>query len=301
MQRMGRHSRHAQPAAPQAGPRGHRGRRRHHPVRTGLLVSSAAMAAGAVAMSSGLLSGMPDGLPHLNGDPNRTQADGTGTPITPGSDQPSPLGGSTSPAGPPSSGPSGSPTATGPSRGAPSATPHTTKAKPKGTTTISPAGTPTPTRTTAAPTTPVTSKAPPPTTAPAPTQTVSTDSTSATRAAILSLVNTQRASAGCSPLTADPSLDKLAQAFSDDMAARGFFDHTDPDGHTPWDRAKALGITNLGGENIARGQADAAAVMDAWMNSPGHRANILNCDYKTLGVGIHFGTGGPWWTQDFGF
>ena len=85
------------------------------------------------------------------------------------------------------------------------------------------------------------------------------------------------------------------------MAARGFFDHTDPDGDTPWDRAAAAGISDLGGENIARGQADAQAVMEAWMNSPGHRANILNCDYRTLGVGVHVGAGGPWWTQDFGF
>ncbi|MYW44663.1 CAP domain-containing protein, partial [Streptomyces sp. SID161] len=38
-----------------------------------------------------------------------------------------------------------------------------------------------------------------------------------------------------------------------------------------------------------------------WMNSPGHRANILNCGFKTLGVGVHFGPGGPWWTQDFGY
>ncbi|MFE0739551.1 CAP domain-containing protein, partial [Streptomyces sp. NPDC058855] len=51
----------------------------------------------------------------------------------------------------------------------------------------------------------------------------------------------------------------------------------------------------------ARGQTDAAAVMEAWMNSPGHKANILNCDFKTLGVGVHFGSGGPWWTQDFGY
>jgi uncharacterized protein YkwD len=85
------------------------------------------------------------------------------------------------------------------------------------------------------------------------------------------------------------------------MAARGFFDHTDPDGKSPWDRASAAGISNLGGENIARGQADAQAVMTAWMNSPGHKANILNCDFKTLGVGVHFGAGGPWWTQDFGY
>jgi uncharacterized protein YkwD len=41
--------------------------------------------------------------------------------------------------------------------------------------------------------------------------------------------------------------------------------------------------------------------MEAWMNSPGHRANILNCEFTTLGVGVHFGPGGPWWTQDFGY
>ncbi|HZG04932.1 MAG TPA: CAP domain-containing protein, partial [Streptomyces sp.] len=45
----------------------------------------------------------------------------------------------------------------------------------------------------------------------------------------------------------------------------------------------------------------AQSVMDAWMDSPGHRANILNCDYRTLGVGAHFAEGGPWWTQNFGF
>lgn len=60
-------------------------------------------------------------------------------------------------------------------------------------------------------------------------------------------------------------------------------------------------MQGLGGENIARGQADAAAVMNSWMNSDGHRANILNCAYKTLGVGVHLGDGGPWWTQDFSF
>jgi uncharacterized protein YkwD len=118
---------------------------------------------------------------------------------------------------------------------------------------------------------------------------------------VLSLVNQERAKAGCSPLTASSSLAALAEAFSKDMAARDFFDHTDPSGATPWDRAEDAGITNLGGENIARGQADAAAVMEAWMDSPGHRANILNCDFKTLGVGAHFASGGPWWTQNFGY
>lgn len=120
-------------------------------------------------------------------------------------------------------------------------------------------------------------------------------------AAVLLLVNEERAKAGCSPVAANSDLAKLAEIFSKDMALRGYFDHTDPDGADPWDRAAALGITGLGGENIARGQATAEAVMEAWMSSPGHKANILNCDFKTLGVGVHLGDGGPWWTQDFGY
>ncbi|WP_189956192.1 CAP domain-containing protein [Streptomyces alanosinicus] len=128
-----------------------------------------------------------------------------------------------------------------------------------------------------------------------------TSAANAAEAEVLRLVNQERSKVGCSPLSANPALTKLAESFSDDMAARGFFDHTDPDGKTPWDRAATAGITNLGGENIARGQADPAAVMKAWMNSPGHKANILNCDFKTLGVGVHIGPGGPWWTQDFGY
>jgi uncharacterized protein YkwD len=118
---------------------------------------------------------------------------------------------------------------------------------------------------------------------------------------VLTLVNDERAKAGCQPVAANSALRDLATAFSDDMAARGFFDHTDPSGNDPWDRAKAAGVSGLGGENIAMGQATAEAVMEAWMNSPGHRANILNCDFKTLGVGVHLGSGGPWWTQDFGY
>jgi uncharacterized protein YkwD len=120
-------------------------------------------------------------------------------------------------------------------------------------------------------------------------------------AAVLQLVNEERAGAGCGPVAASSDLARLAEAFSEDMALRGFFDHTNPDGEDPWDRAATLGIIGLGGENIARGQASAEAVMEAWMNSPGHKANILNCDFKTLGVGVHMGDGGPWWTQDFGY
>ncbi|WP_254897621.1 sigma-70 family RNA polymerase sigma factor [Kitasatospora sp. NA04385] len=118
---------------------------------------------------------------------------------------------------------------------------------------------------------------------------------------VLDLVNTERAKAGCGPVTADAKLATAALRHSEDMAARDFFDHTNPDGAGPQQRIDAAGYAWSGwGENIARGQKDAAAVMDSWMNSPGHRANILNCKFTQLGVGVHTGTGGPWWTQDFG-
>ncbi|MGW4686862.1 CAP domain-containing protein [Streptomyces sp. NPDC004244] len=136
----------------------------------------------------------------------------------------------------------------------------------------------------------------PPTAAPTPE-----DGHSAEEAAVVTLVNQARAQAGCGPVRANPPLAALAAAFSKDMAVRGFFDHTDPDGNTPWDRATNAGISGLGGENIARGQGDAQAAMNAWMNSPGHKANILNCEFRTLGVGVHVAAGGPWWTQDFGY
>ncbi|GBQ01505.1 SCP-like extracellular [Streptomyces spongiicola] len=123
----------------------------------------------------------------------------------------------------------------------------------------------------------------------------------AAEAEVLALVNKERAKVGCAPVHPDASLARLAGRFSSDMAARNFFDHTDPEGDSPWDRAAQAGVSGLGAENIARGQADARTVMNAWMNSDGHRANILNCDYRTLGVGVSFAQGGPWWTQDFGF
>ncbi|MER5935352.1 CAP domain-containing protein [Streptomyces sp. NPDC002054] len=124
---------------------------------------------------------------------------------------------------------------------------------------------------------------------------------SAEEAAVLNMVNVERAAAGCGPVRANPPLAAMAGAFSKDMAVRKFFGHTDPDGKSPWDRAAAAGLSGLGGENIARGQGDATAVMKVWMGSPGHKANILNCEFRTLGVGMYDAAGGPWWTQNFGF
>jgi uncharacterized protein YkwD len=127
------------------------------------------------------------------------------------------------------------------------------------------------------------------------------DPAAAADAQVLALVNQQRAAVGCPAVTASPALGTLATAFSEQMAVGSFFSHVDPTGKTPWDRAAADGITDLGGENIARGQQTAADVMAAWMKSPGHRANILNCAFHFLGVGVYLGSGGPWWTQDFGY
>ncbi len=120
-------------------------------------------------------------------------------------------------------------------------------------------------------------------------------------AQVLALVNEERAAAGCAPVTENARLTRAADDYSDVMAESGVMSHTGPDGSTMTTRVEAAGYAwSTLGENIARGQADAAAVMESWMNSPGHRANILNCSFKELGVGVHFGDGGPWWTQNFG-
>ncbi|KKZ73539.1 hypothetical protein VO63_12285 [Streptomyces showdoensis] len=144
--------------------------------------------------------------------------------------------------------------------------------------------------------------------APAPTKTASTpardgrqDSGQKSNAdQVIALVNAERAKVGCGALTANATLTKAAQGHSDDMAARDFFDHTNPDGDGPGERVTAAGYPwTTYGENIAMGQSSPEAVMEAWMNSPGHRANILNCDFKEIGIGIH-NSGGPYWTQVFG-
>ncbi|MFF3611460.1 sigma-70 family RNA polymerase sigma factor [Streptomyces sp. NPDC002580] len=122
-----------------------------------------------------------------------------------------------------------------------------------------------------------------------------------TVAQVVALVNKERAAAGCGPLTEDPELEDAALDHSEDMDARDFFDHNNPDGVDPGERITAAGYRwSTYGENIAMGQSTPQAVMESWMNSPGHRANILNCSFKNIGVGVHKGSGGPWWTQDFG-
>lgn len=122
-----------------------------------------------------------------------------------------------------------------------------------------------------------------------------------TTAQVVALVNKERGAAGCGPVKEDTQLADAARSHSDDMAARDFFEHTNPDGADPGQRVTDAGYRwSTYGENIARGQQTPESVMESWMNSPGHRANILNCAFKDIGIGIHEGPGGPWWTQDFG-
>ena len=117
---------------------------------------------------------------------------------------------------------------------------------------------------------------------------------------VLALVNAERTAAGCSAVSWDEALANVARVHSADMAARDFFDHTNPDGLGPFDRAAAAGVT-ANAENIAAGQQTAADVMASWMSSPGHRANILNCGLTRLGVGVGYGGSyGITWTQLFG-
>jgi uncharacterized protein YkwD len=120
-------------------------------------------------------------------------------------------------------------------------------------------------------------------------------------AEVVRLVNVERGKAGCGAVHADARLDAAALGHSRDMAARNYFSHDTPDGVSPWDRAKAAGYAQPTGENIAMGYRDAAAVVTGWMNSAGHRANILNCNSKAIGNGVaRKADGTAYWTQMFG-
>lgn len=119
---------------------------------------------------------------------------------------------------------------------------------------------------------------------------------------VITLTNAERAAAGLPPLSHDRPLTNAAQAHSADMVARAFYSHTSPDGSEPWHRAAAAGSTRRSiGENIACGQRSAAEVVRGWMNSPGHRANILKPGFTHMGVGFAGGgAAGTYWTQLFG-
>jgi uncharacterized protein YkwD len=116
--------------------------------------------------------------------------------------------------------------------------------------------------------------------------------------AVLELVNDARSAKGCKALVIDDRITTAAQAHSTDMATQNYFSHTSKDGRTFDVRMKEAGYPRPGGENIAKGYTTPEQVMQGWMNSTGHRENIENCSFTTMGLGLD--TRGNYWTQNFG-
>jgi uncharacterized protein YkwD len=137
------------------------------------------------------------------------------------------------------------------------------------------------------------------------------------RAATLCLINRERAGSGESPLSVEGRLEQIAQDHSQDMASADYFDHVGPRGDSPVSRMRAAGYLSRSvggyevGENIAWGTlwlATPRSIVAGWMNSPGHRANILDGHFRDTGIGISphplaslaRGQAGAMYTQDFG-
>ncbi len=115
---------------------------------------------------------------------------------------------------------------------------------------------------------------------------------------VVRLVNEIRVKNGLKALTYNWELSRVARYKSQDMKDNGYFSHTSPVYGTPFQMMKSFGITyRSAGENIARGQRSPRAVVNAWMNSSGHRANILNASFTEIGVG--YVADGNYWTQMF--
>ncbi|KYH29150.1 MULTISPECIES: CAP domain-containing protein [Clostridium] len=118
---------------------------------------------------------------------------------------------------------------------------------------------------------------------------------------VIELVNAERSKNGLAPLKANAELSKVAVAKAQDMIDKNYFDHNSPTYGSPFDMMKKFGISYIAaGENIAYGQKTPSEVMNAWMNSSGHRANILNANFTEIGVGmVKKADGTPYWVQMF--
>ncbi|MFJ7839180.1 CAP domain-containing protein [Lysinibacillus sphaericus] len=128
--------------------------------------------------------------------------------------------------------------------------------------------------------------------------TTTTSDVNAYEQEVVKLTNAERTKAGLKALQTDDKLMAAAREKSQDMQSKKYFSHTSPTFGSPFDRMKALGITyKSAGENIAQGQRSPQEVVQAWMDSPGHRANILNANYTHIGVG--YVKSGNYWTQQF--
>ncbi|MFI6162531.1 CAP domain-containing protein [Micromonospora haikouensis] len=217
---------------------------------------------------------------------------GVGALVLPGGDAPrtdpaaadAPVAAPADPADPTSAGPSPTPS--------PSASPTSASPSPSPSRTAKP--TPKPSRTTAA------SRSNQRSSAPATPRVAAAPGVSAQAQEVVNLVNAERAKAGCGALKIDDKLMAAAQAHSQDQADHRKMTHDGSDGSDVGERLDRAGYAwRAYGENVAWNQQTPAAVMDAWMNSPGHRANILNCSFTEIGVGVA-NSNGPYWTQDFG-
>lgn len=117
------------------------------------------------------------------------------------------------------------------------------------------------------------------------------------------LVNQAREEAGLMPLTENPVLGEVAMAYSNRMAMEGFYGHEDPEGNQAEDRIAAAGyLAQMTAENIAAGQPDAQMVVEGWLDSPEHRANIMNPDFREIGAGYAYTSTPPYhhyWTHLF--
>ncbi|MFD2923612.1 CAP domain-containing protein [Halobacillus naozhouensis] len=118
---------------------------------------------------------------------------------------------------------------------------------------------------------------------------------------VVQLVNEERAKEGLSPLKMHDRLSDLARMKSQDMADKGYFSHTSPTYGSPFDMMQQYNFSySAAGENIAAGQRTPQEVVEGWMNSPGHRANIMNEHFTHIGVGyVEGGSYGTYWTQLF--
>lgn len=124
------------------------------------------------------------------------------------------------------------------------------------------------------------------------------DSVKTVEREVIRLCNIERQKAGLKPLTENWELSRVARDKSMDMAQKNYFSHTSPTYGSPFDMMKAYGISyKSAGENIAKGQTTAQQVVTSWMNSSGHRANILSSSFTQIGVGYY--ASGHYWTQMF--
>jgi uncharacterized protein YkwD len=190
---------------------------------------------------------------------------------------------------------------TSPSTPAPASAPASPSAAPSTPASASPsASTSATVRSQARPTSTVTKQR---ATAPAATRTTQAPSggSSSVAAEVLRLVNVERQKAGCGDLDRESRLEAAAQKHSELQAEKNSMSHQLPGEASMGDRVTAEGYRwRSVAENVAAGYPTAAAVMTGWMNSPGHKANILNCGYEEIGVGLAKSSSGtPYWTQNF--